>query len=159
MTPLLLLFLVRFSTGLYFHFLETERKCFIEEIPDDTMASFFLKILHSHTPVPGFRSRSRGIWLEPSRWPGYGSTLNICLIIHEIEFFLSKHKLWPTCTGTFVSYFRHFVVSFQKFQNSVLFYQEPEPAPDKKFPESEPPQNRPAPKPCTVPFYSLRSFS
>ena len=33
----------------------------------------------------GFRSRSRGIWLEPepSLWPGSGSTLNICLIIHE----------------------------------------------------------------------------
>ena len=40
--------------------------------------------------------------------------------------------------------FRQFVFSFQKFQNYVLFYQEPEP--DKKFPE--PPQNRPAPKPC-----------
>ena len=29
-------------------------------------------------------ARSRGIWLEPepSLWPGSGSTLNICLIIH-----------------------------------------------------------------------------
>ena len=26
-----------FSSGLYFHIAETERKCFIEEIPDDTM--------------------------------------------------------------------------------------------------------------------------
>ena len=28
---------------------------------------------------------SRGIWLdqEPSFWPGSGSTMNICLIIHE----------------------------------------------------------------------------
>ena len=42
--------------------------------------------------------------------------------------------------------FRQFVVSFKKFQNYVLFYQEPEPAPDKKFPEPEPPQNRLAPK-------------
>ena len=33
----------------------------------------------------GFRSQSRGIWLEPepSLWPGSGSTLIICLIIHE----------------------------------------------------------------------------
>ena len=32
----------------------------------------------------GFRSRSRGIWLEPepSLWPGSSSTLNTCLIIH-----------------------------------------------------------------------------
>ena len=33
----------------------------------------------------------------------------------------------------------------KKFQHFVLFYQEPESAPDKKFPEQ--PQNRPAPKP------------
>lgn len=30
-------FLLPFSTGLYFHIGETERKCFIEEIPDETM--------------------------------------------------------------------------------------------------------------------------
>ena len=42
--------------------------------------------------------------------------------------FLSKHKIWPACTGTCV------VVSYQKFKNYVLFYQEPEPAPDKKIP-------------------------
>ena len=71
--------------------------------------------------------------------------------------FLSKHKIWPTCTGTCVrTYFRHFLVSFQKFRNHVLLYQEPEPALDKKFrgPEPELPQNRPAPKPC-----SLNSFN
>ena len=41
-----------------------------------------------------------------------------------------------TCTGACVrTYFRQFVVSFNKFQNYVLFYQEPEPKPalDKKF--------------------------
>ena len=34
------------------------------------------------------------------------------------------------------TYFRQFVVSFQKFQNHILYYQElePEPAPDKKNP-------------------------
>ena len=40
-------------------------------------------------------------------------------------------------TGTCVKkYFRLFVVSFKKFQNYVLFYQEPElePAPGRKFP-------------------------
>ena len=94
-----------------------------------------------------FRSRSRGIWLElePSLWPSSGSTLNLCLIIHEnyMELtinwclFWSKHKIWPTCTGTCVrTYFRQFVVSFKKLENYVLFYQEPELelAPDKKFP-------------------------
>lgn len=33
----LLLAIVAFSDGLYFHIAETERKCFIEEIPDETM--------------------------------------------------------------------------------------------------------------------------
>lgn len=34
---LLILFIsLKFSSALYFHIGETERKCFIEEIPDDT---------------------------------------------------------------------------------------------------------------------------
>ena len=28
-----------FTSGLYFHIGETERKCFIEEIPDETMVT------------------------------------------------------------------------------------------------------------------------
>ena len=31
---------IPFTTGLYFHIGETERKCFIEEIPDDLRQSF-----------------------------------------------------------------------------------------------------------------------
>lgn len=31
------LWIIDFSTALYFHIGETERKCFIEEIPDETM--------------------------------------------------------------------------------------------------------------------------
>ena len=104
-------------------------------------------------------TRSQGIWLEPkpSLWPGSGSTLNICLIIHDnyMELninwclFNSKHKILPACTGTCVStYFRKFVVTFKKIQDYVLFYKEPEPAaPGRKFPEPEPPQNKLAPKP------------
>ena len=42
---------------------------------------------------------------------------------------------WYMCT-----YFRQFVVGLKKFQNYVLFYQEPEPAPGRKFPE--PPQKQ-----------------
>ena len=34
---LLLYSLVTLSAGLYFHIGETEKKCFIEEIPDETM--------------------------------------------------------------------------------------------------------------------------
>jgi hypothetical protein len=33
---ILVAFLVNFSSALYFHIGETERKCFIEEIPDET---------------------------------------------------------------------------------------------------------------------------
>ena len=41
-----------------------------------------------------------------------------------------------------LTYFRQYVVSFKKIQNYVLFYQESELelAPDKKFPELEPPK-------------------
>ena len=34
-----LLALLPLSSGLYFHIGETERKCFIEEIPDETMVT------------------------------------------------------------------------------------------------------------------------
>ena len=33
------LMLLPFSSALYFHIGETERKCFIEEIPDETMVT------------------------------------------------------------------------------------------------------------------------
>ena len=38
-TFLTLCFVIRLSNGLYFHIGETERKCFIEEIPDETMVT------------------------------------------------------------------------------------------------------------------------
>jgi hypothetical protein len=40
-TALTLIFLIviPFTSGLYFHIAETERKCFIEEIPDETMVT------------------------------------------------------------------------------------------------------------------------
>ena len=54
------------------------------------------------------------------------------------------------CTGTCVrTYFKQFIVSFKKFQNYVLFYQES---------ELEPPQNRPAPKPLPWIFNRLQTF-
>ena len=58
--------------------------------------------------------------------------------------FLSKHKLWPICTGTCVrTYFCQLIVGLKNVQHYVLFYQ----APCRKFPEPEPPHNRPAQKP------------
>ena len=40
---LLILGLIHIGSGLYFHIGETERKCFIEEVPDDTLvAGMFL---------------------------------------------------------------------------------------------------------------------
>lgn len=38
-TFLTLCFVIHLSNGLYFHIGETERKCFIEEIPDETMVT------------------------------------------------------------------------------------------------------------------------
>lgn len=32
-------FLLNYTTGLYFHLAEGERKCFIEEVPSDTMVT------------------------------------------------------------------------------------------------------------------------
>ena len=44
---LVLLALIVNCSGLYFHIAETERKCFIEEIPDETtvIGNFFIFIL------------------------------------------------------------------------------------------------------------------
>lgn len=36
LTAAILLLLLDISSALYFHIAETERKCFIEEIPDET---------------------------------------------------------------------------------------------------------------------------
>ena len=46
------------SSGLYFHIGETERKCFIEEIPDETMVTGTLWHLSKNKPLK-FRSNSR----------------------------------------------------------------------------------------------------
>ena len=36
------------SNGLYFHIAETERKCFIEEIPDETMVTGKINMLKKY---------------------------------------------------------------------------------------------------------------
>ena len=38
-TVLAFLMAIPYTSGLYFHIGETERKCFIEEIPDETMVT------------------------------------------------------------------------------------------------------------------------
>ena len=101
--------------------------------------------------------RSQGIWLEPepSLCPGSGSTLNISLFICEITWNLTS---FDVCSKLNIKYELHVLVhvlehilehscQFSKIHKFVLFYQELEPAPDKKIPEPEPPQNRPTPKP------------
>lgn len=47
---ILVTLLVNFCSGLYFHIGETERKCFIEEIPDETTV-----LGDSHFPIPEFQ--------------------------------------------------------------------------------------------------------
>ena len=39
MIALAIILILPLSSGLYFHIGETERKCFIEEIPDETMVT------------------------------------------------------------------------------------------------------------------------
>lgn len=44
---LLVVVIVQLANGLYFHIAETERKCFIEEIPDETTVLGEQKLLRS----------------------------------------------------------------------------------------------------------------
>ncbi len=47
---LFLLVCIPLSNGLYFHIAETERKCFIEEIPDETMVTGNCHIGRQYVP-------------------------------------------------------------------------------------------------------------
>ena len=47
-----------FSPGLYFHIGETERKCFIEEIPDETMVTGNYKVQLYDPRTNGFAASS-----------------------------------------------------------------------------------------------------
>lgn len=47
----LLAFVVEYANGLYFHIAETERKCFIEEIPDETTVLGELNVIYA-IPYP-----------------------------------------------------------------------------------------------------------
>lgn len=60
------LFIVNVANGLYFHIGETERKCFIEEIPDETNVigkiTFFLIFLTTEKNLICSKLQSRTIW-------------------------------------------------------------------------------------------------
>merc|ERR1711976_698968 len=60
------------SNGLYFHIAETERKCFIEEIPDETMVTGNYKVQLYDPRTDGFTpsSPNMGSQLE-GRYPAY----------------------------------------------------------------------------------------
>nr|ADD24348.1 Transmembrane emp24 domain-containing protein 9 [Lepeophtheirus salmonis] len=53
-----------YSSGLYFHIGETERKCFIEEIPDQTMVTGNYKVQLYDPRTNGFAPSSPGIGMH-----------------------------------------------------------------------------------------------
>merc|ERR1712088_698165 len=65
-TACILTFLVviPISNGLYFHIAETERKCFIEEIPDETMVTGNYKVQLYDPRTNGFAPSSPNIGMH-----------------------------------------------------------------------------------------------
>ena len=61
------------------------------------------------------------------------------------------------CVKTNKRLFIYFT-QLKKIKKYDLFYQEPEPAPGRKFLEPEPPQNRAALKPCYIPYSLFTIF-
>ncbi|TRY76705.1 hypothetical protein TCAL_00151 [Tigriopus californicus] len=61
---LLLVWLPAFVSPLYFHIAETERKCFIEEIPDETMVTGNYKVQLYDPRTNGFAPSSPGIGMH-----------------------------------------------------------------------------------------------
>lgn len=55
---------IPFTTGLYFHIGETERKCFIEEIPDETMVTGNYKVQLYDPRTNGFAPSSPEIGMH-----------------------------------------------------------------------------------------------
>ena len=60
----LFLFLLPIPSGLYFHIGETERKCFIEEIPDETMVIGNYKVQLFDPRTNGFAPSSPEIGMH-----------------------------------------------------------------------------------------------
>ncbi|CAK9807902.1 Transmembrane emp24 domain-containing protein eca [Anthophora quadrimaculata] len=62
-TLLVLFCIFEYGTGLYFHIGETERKCFIEDIPDETTVLVNYKV-ELYDPRIGFKPSSTGIGMH-----------------------------------------------------------------------------------------------
>ncbi|XP_017887412.1 transmembrane emp24 domain-containing protein eca [Ceratina calcarata] len=61
---LLLLCVLEYGTGLYFHIAETERKCFIEEIPDETTVLVNYKVELYDPRTGGFAPSTPGMGMH-----------------------------------------------------------------------------------------------
>ncbi|XP_043231643.1 transmembrane emp24 domain-containing protein eca-like isoform X1 [Amphibalanus amphitrite] len=64
MSAFILLFVIHCVNGLYFHIAETERKCFIEEIPDETMITGKYKTQLFDPRTGGFMQTNQGIGMH-----------------------------------------------------------------------------------------------
>lgn len=64
LSALVLLALLPLASPLYFHIAETERKCFIEEIPDETMVIGNYKVQLYDPRTNGFAPSSPGIGMH-----------------------------------------------------------------------------------------------
>ncbi|XP_050049048.1 transmembrane emp24 domain-containing protein eca [Dermacentor andersoni] len=60
----LILSLIHYSVGLYFHISETERKCFIEEVPEETLVVGNYKCQLHDPKTGGFMQSSPGIGMH-----------------------------------------------------------------------------------------------
>ncbi|XP_060524451.1 transmembrane emp24 domain-containing protein eca [Cylas formicarius] len=60
----LILFYLNFSSALYFHIAETERKCFIEEVPDETNVVVNYKVELYDPRTGGFMPSTPGIGMH-----------------------------------------------------------------------------------------------
>ena len=81
-------------------------------------------VLHANS---GFQSRSWGIWLEPSLWPGSGSSFSFSFIIHV--FSRAKNKLVMYCIQLLpVLFILYTLLTLQKRMFKKKF-SEPERAP------------------------------
>lgn len=63
-TFLVLLCVLEYGTGLYFHIAETERKCFIEEIPDETTVLVNYKVELYDPRTGGFAPSTPGMGMH-----------------------------------------------------------------------------------------------
>lgn len=78
---------VHFANGLYFHMGETEKKCFIEEIPDETMVigRFFFLIFPLKDRTEDVRHK-RSFWIFSSCL-SFSSAPHFCIFMIDVVLF------------------------------------------------------------------------